>query len=171
MTRKKNNKITLQNEPDAYANLQPNVMNEFGDWIRCRRQLRKCQLDWAWVRRMQKCLQSSHTVPFIRFFFFLIFFFFGTHTLCRSTHVNGALATFWRPVLSIVWKYVRPQLQFISLGLFDRLSHYYDDDDEHGQQNQYTTNSYGNHCTVTHICDLMWQRRGLFLFITFIMLV
>lgn len=95
---------------------------------------------------------------------FLIFFF-GTCTWSRSmTHVNGALATFWGPVLSIGWIIARPQLKFISLGLLNRLSNYYDYDDENGQQNQYTTNSHGHHCTVTHIWTLVWQRFALFLF-------
>lgn len=88
---------------------------------------------------------------------FLIFSL-GNSTLFRLTYVNGALATFWRPVLSIGWIITRPQLKFISLGLFNRLTNHYYNNDKYGQQNEYTTYSHGYHRTVTHIWNLLWRR-------------
>lgn len=59
----------------------------------------------------------------------------GNCTAAKWTRVNGALATFWKPLLSISWIIARPQLKLISLGLFYCLANYYDDDNKHSQQN------------------------------------
>lgn len=88
---------------------------------------RCCSIDSFFVRHRRRRRRLRRC----RLFFFMIFFI-GTHTLFPSTHVNGALATFWRPVLSISWIIARPQLKFISLG-FHRFSNYYNYYNEYGQ--------------------------------------
>lgn len=132
----------------CYAGYTMNIMNRIQMWFK------------RWIERQSADTERklSFDFQFGGFCFIFFFFFFGTSAFFRLTHVNGALATFWRPVLSISWIITGPQLKFISLRLFNRLTNHYYYDNKYGQQNQYTTNSHGHHRTVTHICNLMWRR-------------
>lgn len=63
------------------------------------------------------------------------------------------------PLLSISGVCARAQLKLFSLGLAHRLSHHNDDDNEHGEQDQDTTNRDGHHCAVTHADEEVGDRR------------